>query len=155
MIYLAVPHTHDCSYVMAARRHLVDSAALYFIREGKCVFSPISMSHALTDYNVGKGITHEQWLKQDAPFLETAGHLYILTLEGWEQSLGVEHERRVAKAREIPIKLLDPAAILSPAALWHYENLFYVRYPSYKTDSLHWIYQACKNWDYADVEPIE
>ena len=154
MIYLAVPHTHDCSHVMAARRHLVDAATLYFIREGQCIFSPISMTHALTNYNVGMGITHERWLKQDIPFLYQADNLYILGLEGWRTSQGIRQECTVARERKIPISKLRPESILAPPALWHYENLLYDRYPTHKDDSFHWVRQACKSWYYTEVKPI-
>ena len=102
MIYLACPYAHQNPLVIKARVLAITKVAAALMHEGHVVFSPLTMSHYIDKYgNFPR--TWEFWQTIDLPFLANCDALYILTLPGWEQSVGVNGEIEFANMNEIPI----------------------------------------------------
>ena len=102
-IYLSAPYTiHPEACFMAVNRK---SAELMI--QGNIIFSPISHSHPIA---VQEDLpnTHEFWMLQDLPFIEFCDELYVLQLEYWEQSKGVQKEIEYATKLGKPIKYILP-----------------------------------------------
>ncbi len=114
MIYLASPYSHADQSVRECRFHAACCAAARLIREGHTVFSPIVHSHPLTkhglpgDWDFWNGQSREQLMRCD--------ELVVLTLDGWEESAGVQAEIGIAEELGMPVRYHDPTARLAPVA---------------------------------------
>jgi nucleoside 2-deoxyribosyltransferase len=76
-IYLAIPYTgiEEISYKAA------NEVAASLIKEGCCVFSPISHSHPI--WEAGNGIIqndHKTWMEQDKNFILWCDEVWIIEL---------------------------------------------------------------------------
>lgn len=120
LIYLAAPYTHKSKRVMQYRFSAVTKVAAILAETSGClVFSPITHSYPIHRYN--KKNTYEYWLTLDFKILDISDWLYVLTLGGWNDSVGIKRERERFASREfftIPfngwdrIKLIDPKSYL-------------------------------------------
>ena len=105
IVYLAVPYSHKDPEVMADRVRQVNETAVFLINQGEIVFSPIS--HCDTLRQVGKlPETWDFWKKYDLEFLAQCRKLYVLMLDGWKESTGVQAEIQFAKDHHIPIEYI-------------------------------------------------
>lgn len=92
-IYLAIPYTgmQELSFKTA------NKVAAKLMKKGYLVYSPISHSHPIaTQENLPK--TWEYWEDVDTEFLKWCDYLYVVTLDGWKEGVGVQAEIRIAKA---------------------------------------------------------
>ena len=105
--YIAVPYTSDDDTVMEARYIAVSRAAAHFKSLGLLVLSPVSHGHSLRRYGDAP-VDWKGWAILAKAFLRHSKAMYILTLEGWRESVGVQAEIEVARALGIPIFLVDP-----------------------------------------------
>lgn len=100
-IYLAAPYTHPNPTVRLFRIKAVNCMAAKFLKEGHEVFSPLSMGHEIcrtcelpTDFSF--------WRSTCLSMIEHwATHVYVLDLEGWEESVGVREEMALAQKLEL------------------------------------------------------
>ncbi|MCA9056386.1 MAG: DUF1937 family protein [Planctomycetaceae bacterium] len=106
MIYLASPYSHPDQTVCELRFHANVRIAAELIRQGHVVFSPIVHGHPLTKQQLS--IEWSFWRRIDLTFLEACSELVVLTLPGWEQSVGVTEEIAVAEASGKPVQYLAP-----------------------------------------------
>lgn len=110
LTYLACPMRHEKAYVEQHRVQDATRAAAWLTRRGATTISPITHSMALSkrcrlDNNpieqgydgLWKGVDDEMLVRSDA--------LVILTLDGWEESEGVNDEIHAALDYQIPIYL--------------------------------------------------
>lgn len=105
LIYLAGPYSHIDPLVRAERAIAITRAAVKLISEGKHVFSPITESHQYSMYGVSGG--WEFWKEHDLLMLSKCDELYILTLPGWRESVGVTAEMAEALRTGKTVTLLD------------------------------------------------
>jgi len=101
-IYLAIPYTgnENSSFIKANR------IAAKLMNEGHIVFSPISHSHSI-DSQCDLDKKWEFWKKQDESFIEWCDELYVVMLNGWKESVGVNAEMEIAKRLGKPIKYIE------------------------------------------------
>ena len=105
LVYLASPYIHDDPEIMKYRVVATSEALLLGLRNQKyMIYSPIVYMYPLSpylpdDYN---------YMKSDLFMLEKSNELWVLMLEGWEESKGVMKEIRIAKIRRIPIYYIAP-----------------------------------------------
>ena len=108
MIYLASPYTSPSSFVRRWRFLQACKAAAELMRQGNVVFSPICHSHPIALHG---GIDPNDgffWKKQDAGYIRICRALVVLTLPGWEESVGVCHEIREARQLGKPVTHMVP-----------------------------------------------
>lgn len=96
-IYLAAPYSHPDHHVRELRTQQASRAAAQLMREGYCVFSPLSHSHPIADH-IGNHLEHDFWLNQCLPFVKWCDELWVLELDGWEKSRGIQMEIEAAKS---------------------------------------------------------
>lgn len=86
-IYLACPYTgmEEESF------EKVTQVAGRLMEMGYIVFSPITHGHSIAQ-RVNLPVEHEFWLPQCKPFVEWADEIFVLTLDGWKESRGVNWE---------------------------------------------------------------
>lgn len=106
-VYLAGPYSHEREAVRDARAVAHAAIAGRLMADGDAVFSPIAHGHFVTQYGELDAMDQEFWMEQVLPWLEVSQALYVLKLDGWEQSKGVAREMIFARENGIPITYLD------------------------------------------------
>lgn len=107
--YLAAPFTSPDPEVAASRERAVKLAASKLIRDGNIVFSPVNYGHGVE--GLVEDLSQDEWYRFDLVFLRRCDSVTVLTLPGWEQSIGVNIEIDQAKRLGIPVYYLDPERI--------------------------------------------
>ncbi len=101
-LYLACPYTHPDKRVRQYRFDMVTVTAGRLMREGLMVFSPISKTHPIAE-KCGLPGDWEYWEKYDTIAIAHCKELWVLTLDGWEDSIGVKAETKIAEQLNKPI----------------------------------------------------
>src|SRR5688572_28841245 len=104
MIYLASPYSHPNPLVREARFEAACRTTAELVRAGHVVFSPIVHGHPLVRF--GTPTDWAFWERHDRAYLSRCQLLLILTLEGWEQSIGVQAEIGIARTLGLPVAFL-------------------------------------------------
>lgn len=112
MIYLASPYSHPDPAVREERFHAACRATAALLRAGAVVFSPIVHSHPLVAF--GLPTAWAFWESIDCAHLERCAEVAVLILDGWEASVGVGEETRIAREWGKPVWFLEPEAAGSP-----------------------------------------
>ena len=107
MIYLASPYSR--SPEMYYQRVLTVTAKL--IQKGYHVYSPIVHCHPLHRME-GMPKTFDFWQHHNFATLSVAGQLWVLTLPGWGESVGVQAEIEFGKKAQKPIFLVYEATLI-------------------------------------------
>jgi nucleoside 2-deoxyribosyltransferase len=110
VIYLASLYSHADPAVREARYQAACRATAALLKAGLVVFSPIVHSHPLVAFNLPTG--WDFWERIDRAYLERCDELVVLTLEGWQESTGVQAEIALARGLGKPVRFLgvDEAA---------------------------------------------
>lgn len=96
-IYLAAPYSHHCHVKRVERFNAINKRAAELMAAGHVVFSPISHSHPIAEHIAPELLMdHEFWMKMDIPFVDWADELWVLQLDGWKESKGVQKEIDIA-----------------------------------------------------------
>lgn len=109
MIYFASPYTHESKAVERIRFTVIREVTARACIAGHPVYSPIMHCHEMA-------LAHKMptdwlfWKKYNTAFVRKADAVWILTLEGWEQSKGVKYEMDLAHNLFIPCTLISPDA---------------------------------------------
>ena len=96
MIYLATPYTHEDPAVMQRRFEVANSTAAKLMQGGFHVFSPISHTHPIA---LAGDLPHgwDYWKEYDERMLRACQQIMVLMQEGWERSVGVQAEIKIAR----------------------------------------------------------
>lgn len=105
MIYLASPYSHPDAMIREQRIHAVCRMAALLMQQGQVVFAPIVHGHPL----VGHGLPTDWpfWERFDREHLRRCDELVVLMLEGWQESVGVAAEIRIAAEFGKPVRYID------------------------------------------------
>jgi hypothetical protein len=106
MIYLASPYSHPDPAVREARFQAACRATAELMRAGRVVFSPIAYTHPLTAFALPTDWAF--WETCDRQFLQQCEEVVVLTLDGWQQSVGVQAEIRLAAKLAKSVSFLEP-----------------------------------------------
>jgi len=114
--YLASPYHHERAAVTKARHRETVLATAGLMAAGTSVFSPIVHNHpimrtGLVATNPEYAARWRFWRVYDYAMLARCDGLLILTLPGWEKSLGVAAERRRARRLGKPIGYVEPRTL--------------------------------------------
>ena len=98
MIYLASPYSHPDPAVMEERFRAVCRVSAKLMLGGTLLFSPIAHTHPIAVAGeLPRG--WDFWHAYDKWFINNCDAVWVLMLDGWENSKGVSAE--IAIAREI------------------------------------------------------
>lgn len=111
ILYLASPYSHPDDAVVQRRYKMACRAAAVLIQQGWTVFSPIAHSHPIAETGI-VGRTSDVWITMDLEILAHCERLLVLTLQGWEDSVGVAQEIAEATRLGIPIEYRRMSEIL-------------------------------------------
>ena len=102
-IYLASPFWHESELIRLQRVNQVRKAAAELMEKGYVVYAPIAHGFDIAKHlSAAHRHSHDFWMAQDLPILARAETLWVLTLDGWQQSIGVKEEIVFATAARIP-----------------------------------------------------
>lgn len=101
-IYLASPYSDDNPDVMHQRYLDTCKFVAQALKDNKVIFSPIVNTHLLA---VEEGLPSEFkfWKNYNEKILSKADMLYVLTLDGYKESVGIKGEIDYAQKNGIPI----------------------------------------------------
>jgi len=106
LVYLACPYTHPDGSMRQQRYLAATRAAVVLTQKGLFVFSPITHSHPMAQCSELPG-TWEFWRDIDRAFISCCHTMYVLRLEGWEDSRGVAEEVAIAGGFGIKVDYID------------------------------------------------
>ena len=107
MIYLASPYTHPDPRVMESRDEQTCIAVGSLIKQGLHAYSPIAHSRSvalLSDLPHDFGF----WNAYDTDMISRCDEVWVLMLDGWEDSEGVKAEIKIALDLNKKIRTLAP-----------------------------------------------
>lgn len=108
LIYLGSPYTHKDEKVREGRFFAVARAAGWlFTQQGIYVYAPISMTHQMwLEMREFPNVDFkwEAWAAFDEFMVQKCDEFWILTTDGWKQSVGVNAETAIAKKLGLPIR---------------------------------------------------
>ncbi len=107
MIYLASPYSHAEERVRV-RRYLYTREFVYRqLAKGVPLVSPIVYCHQFArDFDAPTDAV--SWLPLNVALLEVSSALWVLRLDGWDESTGVQMEIYAAERHGIPITYKEP-----------------------------------------------
>lgn len=114
MIYLASVYSLNADEALMEERYQYAlKRATEFTKEGLPIFCPIIHSHPMSaDESMPR--TFDFWEKIDYKFLDCVKELWVLMMNGWEDSIGVQAE--IAYARKLGIPIIGVVCEDSPPA---------------------------------------
>src|SRR5579859_7085831 len=114
MIYLASPYSDPDPAVREQRFQAACAATARLLRDGKLVYSPVVHGHPLVRF--GLSTDWSFWERYDRQHLEGCDEVVVLTLDGWQESIGVQAELRHASVLRKPVRYIDPDTFQAGAA---------------------------------------
>lgn len=114
LTYLASPYSHPDAAVRQQRFEAACRVAAALIRRGHVVFSPIAHSHSIAQH--GLPVDWGFWERHDRRLLAACDELWVLKLDGWQHSRGVQAEIAIALALGKPVRFVAELAEQQAAA---------------------------------------
>jgi len=102
MIYLASPYSHEEDRVMEDRYQKTMAFVARNLKQGPLIFSPIVYAHPMAVYH-DLPKEWQFWEYFDIGFIRQCSEFWVLQLDGWEESEGVQNEIRHANWQKIPL----------------------------------------------------
>lgn len=109
--YLALPYSDDSEDMMCWRADVSDFIFSELSKEGRSLYAPISSAHHVAK-KYGMPRDWKFWKKLDEEFLSVCGKIIVIMLPGWEASVGLTAELKLAEELGLPIEWLDPEPYL-------------------------------------------
>jgi len=110
-IYVAAPYSSASRVVIAKRMERVNKYCASLLTRGHDILSPLTVGHTLVGSNKLIPESGEFWLDFCVPMLRASKEVHILTLDGWEDSLGVNAEMKIAEHLGLDIVLIEPGEL--------------------------------------------
>lgn len=101
--YLASPYTHPDPRIREWRAHQAMAAAAKLAADRIWVYSPIAHNHEMCIRHE-LPFTFEWWDVWNKVMIRASAGIIVLTLPGWDRSVGVEAELRFALELKLPIQ---------------------------------------------------
>jgi len=109
MIYLASPYSHPHDEIREQRYRQVCRAAAALMRNGELVFAPVAHGHALVEFGLPTDWSY--WERHCRRQIGQCDELVVLQLAGWEASVGVRAEIRIAGELGKPVRYLAKGSV--------------------------------------------
>lgn len=104
--YLAAPYNHTDPAVRQHRFERINITAARLMAQGIFILSPISHTHPIAlagALPTGWGF----WDAYDTVLITACFGIYVLMLDGWQQSVGVTSEIQIATTQQKPVIYLE------------------------------------------------
>jgi len=113
--YLATPYSFSNTSSEDEKRqrfNQVTRQALLLFNDGINVYSPITQHHTIARHGDTISLSTAEWMEFDLTFLSVANQMYVLMLDGWKESKGLNQEIKYARANHIPIEYIKPSTFV-------------------------------------------
>jgi len=107
MLYLASPYSHPNKWMRHKRYYDATVFAARLASRKIVVIPPITMSHPMQMFYDMPG-SWEYWKSIDTELLSKCDHMIVYMLDGWQKSVGVQAEIKIAEQMKIPIGYIPP-----------------------------------------------
>ena len=108
--FLATPFSLHPRGLDAAFRDACFTAELVR-RLGLDVYCPIEETFPVSKRTKIDPLDYQFWQETIAPYIKRCDRLLIAMIDGWEQSVGIEHERREFRRLSKPELLIHPLTL--------------------------------------------
>lgn len=120
MIYLASPYTHIDINVRNKRFKQMCGIAGHLLNKGLFVYSPIVHGHPIAEHTTGLPTDFGFWKAYNHETIDSCHAVWVVMLDGWEKSSGVEDEIKYAHETGKTCEFLDPLTLtIVPAPRKH------------------------------------
>lgn len=113
-VYLGSPYAKYHAGMDEAAR-VVTVCAGKLMATGMRIYCPIAHGHAVTRYQ-DLPRSWDYWKDQDQPLIDAAVGLIVLTMDGWQESVGLQYEIEEFVRAGKPILHVSPAWLVGNAA---------------------------------------
>jgi hypothetical protein len=113
LIYLASPYSDPDENVRKRRFEEICEVSGTLMSAGNFVFCPIAHTHpiaVLTSLPTG----FDYWEEYDTRLIVACDELWVCTMDGWDSSIGVTSEIKIANANGKPTFMVSPDDPLNP-----------------------------------------
>jgi len=108
MIYLGQPYSDPSLEIMHSRFEAGIAFVSLNARKQQVIYSPIVHFHPIAClHDLPRDI--DFWWSISKDMIERCDEFWVLTLEGWENSIGILRETELAAELGKPVKIIDPA----------------------------------------------
>lgn len=107
MIYLASPYSHPVPETRTRRYIQARDFTHYHLQQGVTIFSPIVYGHQFSR-DLDAPTDAKSWLTFNSDMMQVAREMWVLTIPGWEESLGIKAEIEFANFITLDWKLVEP-----------------------------------------------
>jgi len=112
MIYLGQPYASPDKKLVETRVVMGQAACVALANEGLAVYAPVAQWHQIaTRWELP--IHAEFWKRQNLAMVQACHEFYILGIQDWQRSVGLEEEVRLA------VKLNKPLTMMNIVQLQH------------------------------------
>lgn len=105
LVYLAAPYSHPDKAVVEARMEALCKTDAILMSRGIYTNSPL-MKHYIIHHSDLPG-DWSYWQNYAKTMLRHCSSMFVLTLDGWKESTGVQAEIELAKMFDIPVFYID------------------------------------------------
>ena len=105
--YLASPYSHPDKEIREQRyvQTLEVTAKLMLLKSPYTIFSPIVHCHVMAEH-CALPTNHTFWWKHNMAMLKKAKGLLVLTLPGWQESVGLKAELEFTESLGKPVRFI-------------------------------------------------
>lgn len=108
LIYLASPYSHDNPQMRSHRAGVASQCAADLMDNQTIVYCPVAHGHCISSFSpLAASFGHDFWMRHCRAMLWNCDQLFILPLEGWRQSKGMQEEIELAKSNKMPISVIQ------------------------------------------------
>lgn len=104
MIFISSPYSSIDPEIVLDRYEKVCLFCAKMLREGYFVLSPIAHGHAIASFDSNLPVDWAFWNNYCTTMIERSDEVWVLMLDGWEQSTGVKGEIEIATKLNKTIK---------------------------------------------------
>ncbi len=108
LIYIASPYSHKDKAIENYRyKEITRIAAKLHKRYDHAFILPITQSYQVNTWEPSLGGSFSKWRDRDLLFISKSDEVWVVMLEGWQESIGVKAEIAFATENLIPIQFID------------------------------------------------
>lgn len=109
LVYLAAPYTHKDPNVIEERMRQFYAVDAHLISQGIFTVSPLLKDPIVQQYDIPG--TWDYWKNYSHALLSVCNKMIVITIDGWEESVGVQAEIEIATNLNIPIEYMSPDVV--------------------------------------------
>lgn len=112
LIYLASPYTHNNKGIEFRREHEITYIAALLTKEYQYpMFLPITQSANMKRSLPELGSTFKYWASIDLSAIRHCSEVWVVTMNGWDTSVGVKAEIEFAHTNNKMVYYIDPLTL--------------------------------------------